>query len=70
MWPFTKSPDKLKYLIVVVDYFAKWIEAEPLPCIPWRRVIKFTWKNIVTRFKISEILISDNKLQFAENAFR
>lgn len=33
-------------------------------------MIKFMWKNIVTRFGIPKILISDNRLQFAENLFR
>lgn len=68
--PFLDTPGKVKYLVVVVDYFTKWIEAESLVCISGRLMIKFMWKNIVTRFGIPKILISDNRLQFAENLFR
>ena len=31
---------------------------------------KFLWKNIVTRFEIPHILISDNELQFDSKSFR
>ncbi|KAL7596419.1 hypothetical protein Lser_V15G27641 [Lactuca serriola] len=56
--------------VVAVDYFTKWIEAEPLACIIGRHIIKFVWKNIMTRFGTPKILISDNGLQFAENPFK
>ena len=70
MGPFLEAPGKLKYMVVVVDYFTKWIEAEPLACISGRHMIKFVWKNIMTRFRTPKILISDNGLQFVENPFR
>ncbi|XP_023746717.1 uncharacterized protein LOC111894856 [Lactuca sativa] len=68
--PFLEAPRKLKYMVVAVDYFTKWIEAEPLACISGRHMIKFVWKNIMTRFGTHKVLISDNGLQFAENPFR
>ena len=68
--PFPKAPGKVKFLIVTVDYFTKWIEAEPIACINEKQVIKFVWKNIMIRFGIPRVLISDNGLQFAENPFR
>lgn len=64
---FPEAPGKVKYLIDAVDYFTEWIEVEPLVCISGRQVIKFMWKNIVTRFGIPKVLISDNGLQFAGN---
>ena len=33
-------------------------------------VKKFVWKNIVTRFRVLDTLISDNGLQFDSRAFR
>ena len=33
-------------------------------------VKRFVWKNIVTRFGVLEALISDNRLQFDNKAFR
>lgn len=33
-------------------------------------MIKFMWKNIITRFGKPKVLISDNGMQFAEKPFR
>lgn len=68
--PFPEAPGKLQYMVVAVDYFMKWIEAEPLACISVRQMIKSIWKNIPTRFGTAKTLISDNGLQFVENPFR
>ncbi|XP_071933648.1 uncharacterized protein [Coffea arabica] len=46
------------------------MEAEPLATISGRTIQKFFWKNIVCRFGIPHVLISDNGRQFAENPFR
>ena len=69
MGPFPNTPGKVKYLVVAMDYFTKWIEADSLACISGRQMIKFMWKNIVTRFGIPKILVGDNGLHFAENPF-
>lgn len=39
-------------MIVVVDYFTKWVEAEPLTTITSKTMTKFLWKNIIYRFMI------------------
>ena len=59
-----------KYLLVGTDYFTKWVEAEPLANIRDVDVKRFIWKNIVTRFGVPHILISDNGLKFDSKAFR
>ena len=55
---------------MVVDYFTKWVEAEALANIQDVDVKKFVWKNIVTRFGVTDTLISDNGLQFDSRVFR
>ena len=55
---------------MVVDYFTKWVKAEALINIRDVDVKKFVWKNIVTKFKVLDSLISDNGLQFDSRAFR
>ena len=55
---------------MAVDYFTKWAEAEALANIRDVVVKKFVWKNIVTRFRVSDSLISNNGLQFDSKAFR
>ncbi|XP_016178361.1 uncharacterized protein LOC107620749 [Arachis ipaensis] len=54
----------------VGDYYTKWIEAEPLASITATQCRKFLWRQIITRFGIPEIVISDNGTQFADKKFR
>ena len=68
--PFPKAIGNKKYLLVCTDYFTKWVEAEPLANIRDVDVKRFIWKNIVTRFGVLYVLISDNGLQFDNKAFR
>jgi len=55
----------MKYLIVAIEYFTKWIEAEPIAQIIAHKVQHFTRKNIVFRFGIPRHLMSNNETQFA-----
>nr|KYP67715.1 Retrovirus-related Pol polyprotein from transposon 297 family [Cajanus cajan] len=64
--PFPVAKGQCKFLLVVVDYFTKWVEAKPLANITAANVQKFLWKNIVTRFGIPYALITDNGLQFTD----
>ena len=68
--PFPKAAGNKRFLLLDIDYFTKWVEAEPLANIRDVDTKKFVWKNIVTRFEISHTLISDNGLQFDSKAFR
>ncbi|XP_074561342.1 uncharacterized protein LOC141817608 [Curcuma longa] len=62
--PFPPGPQQKKFLLVAVDYFSKWIEAEALAKITEAAVMKFLWKNLVCRYGIPHRLISDNGRQF------
>nr|XP_027101096.1 uncharacterized protein LOC113720416 [Coffea arabica] len=68
--PFPRAPGRYEHLVVAIDYFTKWVEAEPLVSISGKAIQKFFWRNIVCRFKILHVLISDNGRQFAESPFR
>jgi len=63
--PFPLVIRQMKYLIVAIEYFTKWIEAEPVAHITAHKVQHFVWKNIVCRFGVPRRLISDNGTQFA-----
>ena len=62
MGSFPKVMGNKKYLLVGIDYFTKWVEAEPLTNIKDMDAKRFIWKNIVTRFGVPHVLISDNGL--------
>ena len=68
--PFPKATGNKRWLLVGMDYFTKWVEAELLTNIKDMDAKRFIWKNIVTRFGIPRTLISDNGLQFDNKAFR
>jgi len=63
--PFPKAVKQFKFLIVAVEYFTKWIEAEPVAVISGGRIREFIWKNIICRFGVPHRIISDNGTQFA-----
>jgi len=55
----------MKYLVVAIEYFTKWIEAEPMARITTHKIQHFEWKNIIFRFEVPKNLVSDNGTQFA-----
>ncbi|GKC96019.1 reverse transcriptase domain-containing protein, partial [Tanacetum coccineum] len=68
--PFPEAQGKVKFLIVAVDYFTKWIEAKPAATITGNQVKKFVRYNIVCRFRLPGEIISDNEKQFRDNPFK
>ncbi|GJU87454.1 reverse transcriptase domain-containing protein [Tanacetum coccineum] len=68
--PFPEGPGKVKFLIVAMDYFTKWIEAKSVTTITGAQVKKFVWDNIVCRFGLPGEIISDNGKQFRDNPFK
>ncbi|XP_072087916.1 uncharacterized protein [Arachis hypogaea] len=74
-WPFNKwgidilglfptAPRQMKYLVVAIDYFSKWIEAQPLARITSSQMISFVWKYIIYRFGIPRHIVTDNETPF------
>ena len=70
MVPFLIALRQLNFLIVGIDYFTKWVEAEALATIIEKNVRSFVWKNIIYRYGISRVLVSDNEKQFDNDSFR
>ena len=46
--PFPKATGNKRYLLVGIDYFTKWVEADPLANIRDAYAKKLIWRNIVT----------------------
>ncbi|XP_075645360.1 uncharacterized protein LOC142616379 [Castanea sativa] len=49
MGPFPMAARQLKFLVIGIDYFTKWVEAEALAIITEKNIRGFVWKNIVCR---------------------
>ena len=77
-WPFAQwgldilgpFPKQMKFLVVGIDYFTKWVEAKPLAKITQQNFKNFVWKSIVCRFGVSRVLVSDNGWQFDNTPFK
>ncbi|KAJ0522946.1 putative nucleotidyltransferase, Ribonuclease H [Helianthus annuus] len=68
--PFPKCPEGVKYVVVAIDYFTKWIEAKPLAKITGDQMRRFVLDNIVCRYGVPKELVSDNGVQFARRPFK
>ncbi|KAK3030896.1 hypothetical protein RJ639_037246 [Escallonia herrerae] len=58
--PFPMATGQQHFMIVAIDYFTKWTEAEALATITASKCEEFFWKNGVYRFRVPKVLITDN----------
>src|SRR3954464_6863935 len=68
-FPIAKS-GQYQFLIVIVDYFTKWVGVEPLADIKASNIEKFVWKSIISRFGMLKVIITDNGTQFNCKSFK
>ncbi|GKB12574.1 reverse transcriptase domain-containing protein [Tanacetum coccineum] len=68
--PLPEGPGRVKYLIMAIDYFTKWMEAKPLATITGKQVVNFAYDNIVYRFRILATIVTDNGTQFVNDPFK
>nr|GEY76835.1 reverse transcriptase domain-containing protein [Tanacetum cinerariifolium] len=67
MGPFLSSRGN-KYILVVVDYLSKWVEAKALPTNDARVVCKIL-KSLFARFGTPRAIISDRSTHFCNDQF-
>jgi hypothetical protein len=68
--PLPPAQGNLKYVVVAVEYFSKWIEVKHLATMTSVTVQKFFWQNIVCRFGVPKAITIDNGTQFDADAFK
>ena len=68
--PLPIGKGQCKFIIVAVDYFTKWAEAEPLTTITEQKIRNFVWRAVICKFGIPRALVSDNGKQFDNAKFR
>lgn len=61
--PLDVTRQNNQYIVVLVDYFTKWVEAKPLQRIESKDIIQFL-TDVFSRHGIPEILVTDNGPQF------
>jgi hypothetical protein len=58
--PMPLGKGSQEFLVVTVDYFTKWAEAEALATITTVNVTKFLWSSVIYRFGIPHAFITNN----------
>ena len=67
--PLPKALGALKYLLVAINYFTKWIEARPLREITANEVEKFTWIHFICRYALPYATVTINDTQFKAQTY-
>ncbi|XP_074323566.1 uncharacterized protein LOC141660478 [Apium graveolens] len=68
--PFPVASGRRKFIVVAIKYFMKWIEAKALAKITTKQVTQFFWENVICRYGVPHILVTDNRKQLKNIEFR
>ncbi|XP_054795773.1 uncharacterized protein LOC129301225 [Prosopis cineraria] len=61
LWPNRfKASNGHRFILVAIDYFTKWVEANSFASITQKTFLKFMKTNILCRYGIPERIITDN----------
>ena len=63
------SSFRIEYILLVVDYVSKWVEAVPTRTTKTRVVVNFLRKNILSRYGKPRAIISDWGTHFDNRSF-
>ena len=66
--PLKECPGGFTHLLVAVDKFTKWIEANPITNIRSKEAVKF-FLDIIYRFSVPNYIITDHRTNFIEKKF-
>ena len=67
--PFKMSSNKKTHLLVAIDKFTKWVEAEPIGTCDAETAVKFL-KKLIFRFGYPHSIITDNGTNLSQGAMQ
>ena len=56
--------------MAIVDYFTKWVKTKALASIIPTKIKEFIYKNIICRYGVPHIIVSDNDKKFNCDEFK
>ncbi|XP_050233155.1 uncharacterized protein LOC126681651 [Mercurialis annua] len=68
--PFPPARGQVKFIVVAVDHFTKWVEVEPMKMITTEKIQTWLSREVMGRFGIPYSLVTDNGKQFDCRKFR
>lgn len=81
-WPFdkwemdiigplpTSTHGRKRFILMITDYFTKWVEAEAFEKVREQEVQKFLWKHVICKFRVPREVHTDNDPQFASQVVK
>ncbi len=70
MGPYPTTARQKRFLLVVVDYFTRWIELFPIRSTTSVDIANIIMNEIFSRYGLPKYIVSDNGPQFVSNLFR
>ena len=67
---YPPSSKNHKFILVVTDYFTKWVEAIPLKNVTSKEMIEFVKEHIIYRFGIPQTITTDQGTIFTFDEFK
>jgi hypothetical protein len=68
--PLPRGKGGVRFAVVAVDYFPKWVEVELLVNITSKSIERFLWKNVICRYGVPHAFVIDNGKQFDCESFQ
>ena len=68
--PLPMTLAQKNFLLVLMDYYSKWITTDAYASIKDKDVRMFVWKHIIFQFGVLKKVVTDNGSQFSTNEFR
>ena len=71
-WPFAaygldiigeirlNASNRHKYIVVVIDYFSRWIEVKSFSTLKAKQMVKFIEKSLIYRYEVPHHIVTDN----------
>ena len=81
-WPFSvwgidiigkitpKASNGHEFILVVIDYFTKWVEVASFSVLKAKHMARFIESNIICRYGVPHEIISDNSMHFEDEVQR
>ena len=69
MGPFPSTARQKRFLLVIVDYFTRWIEVFPMRATTSIEIAEVLVNQVFTRYGLPRYILSDNGPQFVSNLF-
>jgi hypothetical protein len=68
--PLSQGNGVVRFAVVAMDYFTKWVEVKALVNITAKSIERFLWKNVVCCYGVPHAFVTDNGKQFDCDSFR